>query len=135
MMRLLLAERRGRLLAGSVFLMFGSTVFYAFNGRLPESLALRPNDLIQWHAIRDAAAQGYQRYDFGEVEPDQAGLGDFKAKWGAAPATLMRYVDPPSTPSQGPPFTRPIRRRAEAVWHHVPLAVTARVGDVVYRRL
>lgn len=48
LMRLLLAEQHEaggtRLLAGSVFLMFGRTCFYAFNGSRPEDLALRPNE-------------------------------------------------------------------------------------------
>src|SRR5207249_10001549 len=33
MLRLLLAEQQGRLLAGSIFLCYGSTVCYAFTGR------------------------------------------------------------------------------------------------------
>jgi CelD/BcsL family acetyltransferase involved in cellulose biosynthesis len=135
-LRLLLAEQGGELLAGSVLLMFGSTVFYAFNGRRREALNLRPNDLIQWHAIRDAADAGYARYDFGEVESDQRSLADFKSKWGARPESLIRYLDPPSSSSE-PGRSRLDRPRhaAEVIWRRVPLPVTARIGDVVYRRV
>jgi CelD/BcsL family acetyltransferase involved in cellulose biosynthesis len=135
-LRLLLAEQRGELLAGSMLLMFGSTVFYAFNGRRREALNLRPNDLIQWHAIRDAADAGYARYDFGEVDSDQDSLADFKGKWGAQPESFVRYLDPPSAPSKGPQSRLEGARLAvQVVWQRVPLPVTARIGDLVYRRL
>src|SRR5262249_56274015 len=64
LLRLLLAEqheaRQSRLLAGSIFLMFGQTVFYAFNGRRREDLSLEPNDAIQWQAIHDAFRRGFR---------------------------------------------------------------------------
>lgn len=136
MFRLLLAEREGHILAGSIFLASGSTVFYAFNGRRPEALGLRPNDLIQWHAIHDAAKAGYRRYDFGEVEDDQRGLAEFKGKWGAAPEQLFRHLDPPTTDSANQQRTlHGVRRWGESAWRRVPLGVTAYVGDLVYRRL
>lgn len=136
LLRLLLAEQRGRLVAGSMFLMFGSTVFYAFNGRRPEDLGLRPNDVLQWRALHDARAAGFLRYDFGEVEAQQRGLAEFKAKWGAEPVTLYRHVHPPR-PSSGNGSRVPTRPRAwaQAAWRRLPLAATARIGDVVYGRL
>ncbi len=94
LMRLLLAEPReagrSKLPAGSILLMFGQTVFYAFNGRRREDLPLRPNDVIQWRAIHEAHKDGFRYYDFGEVEQTQQGLADFKSKWGAKPTQLYR---------------------------------------------
>jgi hypothetical protein len=92
MMRLLLAEQRtdgpARMLAGSVFLMYGSTVFYAFTGWQRADHSLRANDLIHWHAIQDAGREGFQWYDFGEVAGGQDSLAAFKSKWGAEPRQL-----------------------------------------------
>lgn len=141
LMRLLLAEqegsRAGGLLAGSVLLMCGQTVFYAYNGRSERELALRPNDVIQWSAIREAAATGYSRYDLGEVTPSQQGLAEFKSKWGAEPRRLHRYYSPAPSPSgwdwleQG----RPLRRLGEAAWQRLPLPATARLGGLLHRLL
>ena len=141
LMRLLLAEQHEagsrRLLAGSVFLMFGQTVFYAFNGRRREDLALRPNDVIQWQAIHDACADGFRRYDFGEVEEHQEGLAEFKGKWGADARRLHRYYYPvpralaTSTLKSG----GSARRLADVVWQRLPLTVTARLGGWVYTYL
>jgi CelD/BcsL family acetyltransferase involved in cellulose biosynthesis len=135
MLRLLLAERDGRLLAGSVLLMSGTTVFYAYNGRRREDLGLRPNDLIQWHAIHDAARAGFRRYDFGEVEEHQQGLSEFKAKWGAEPETLYRHVHPPVAAMSDLRRLEHSRHWAEQVWRRIPLEATVRLGDIVYRRL
>ncbi len=142
-LRLLLVHReqsgRELLLAGSMLLMLGETVFYAFNGREKEALSLRPNDLLQWHAMRDAAAAGYRWYDFGEVSEGNEGLADFKAKWGTQTRTLMRYHAPPLPPDetgyQGVDSRAWPRRVALAAWHRVPLSATAFAGDQVYRFL
>src|SRR5438093_7833843 len=94
-LRLLLARQsaagRSRLLAGSLFLMFGQTVFYAFTGWRREDMSLRPNDAIQWQAIRDACFQGFRYYDFGEVTKNNQGLAQFKSSWGGEPHWLYRY--------------------------------------------
>ncbi|MFQ5906253.1 MAG: GNAT family N-acetyltransferase, partial [bacterium] len=99
LMQLLLAEQQEggsrSLLAGSVFLMFGQTVYYYLNGRRRGALALRPNDAILWRAIHDACRMGFRRYDLGEVDEDQQGLTEFKLKWGAKAIQSYRYYYPP----------------------------------------
>lgn len=138
-MRLLLAEWRnnGRweTIAGSVFFMFGKTVFYSFNGRSRKRLSLRPNDAIQWQAIHDACAQGFRAFDFGEVIDGQLGLAEFKGKWGAQPEQLYRFYYP--TPPKASSGDAPDRMNALAgfVWRRLPLSMTAVAGDWVYRRL
>ncbi len=135
LLRLLLAEHEGRLLAGSLFLMFGATVVYAFNGRRREDLAMRPNELIHWHAIHDAAAAGFRRYDFGEANDEATGLARFKRKWGAKPERRLFYrlAPPPALDGDEPRFG-PARRWSHAAWQYVPLDATERLGEFIYRR-
>ena len=141
MMRLLLAERADaggtRLLAGSMLLACGETVSYAFNGRRPQDLGLRPNDLIQWRALHDACETGYRWYDFGEVEPGQAGLAEFKTKWGAKPRVLHRCYFPAPRELERGALAEGGRGRelAGALWRRLPLGVTARTGRWLYRYL
>jgi hypothetical protein len=142
-LRLLLAHReqsgRDRILAGSLLLRLGDTTFYAFNGRVRETLSLRPNDLLQWHAMRDAAAAGYRWYDFGEAGAGNEGLARFKAKWDTQTRMLVRYHAPAlpgGRDEYGPAGNREwLRRIAVGAWHRVPLPVTAVAGDQVYRFL
>jgi hypothetical protein len=138
LMRLLLAEQheagRSRLLAGSIFLQFGQSVLYAFNGRRREELSLRPNDIIQWQAIHDACREGFRRFDFGEVAEHHEGLAEFKSKWGAQPRRLHRYYYPEPRELESGVLApgRRTRRFADTVWQQLPLKVTAMLGDWIY---
>lgn len=142
LMRLMVAEApvqgETRMLAGSILLMFGGTVFYAFNGRDPAMLHMRSNDALQWRAIHDAAAEGYRTYDLGEVAGTNEGLAGFKRKWAAEARTLYRYHCPPVA-ADGVADPSAARGRAGALagalWQRVPVRVTAAVGDQVYRFL
>lgn len=137
LMRLLLAEWQGRLLAGSLYLMFGNTVFYAFNGCRRSHLSLRPNDLIQWQAIDDSCRAGFRYYDLGEVSSDNQGLAEFKRKWGADELQLYRHYYPPLAPD-GDESSKPAGRSRTLIgagWRLLPLTVTAALGDRIYRYL
>jgi Acetyltransferase (GNAT) domain len=136
-MRLLLAERDGRPLAGSVLLALNETVFYAFNGVDRAALADRPNDIIQWEAIRSAAAEGFRRYDLGEVVERHEGLADFKRKWGTEPRRMHRYYFPAPTeaPDPGDGEHGRSHRIAHTTWRRLPLRVVAAAGDFAYRYL
>jgi hypothetical protein len=141
LLALLLAEQneagKTTLLAGSIFLMFGRTVFYAFNGRRREDLSLRPNDLIQWRAIHDACHDGYEQYDFGEVADANRGLAEFKTKWGAAPRRYHRFY----YPGQNRVATRMLKedsfvhRTGRNIWRQLPLGITERCGNWIYSHL
>jgi len=143
LMRLLLAEQRAegrsRIVAGSMLLMLGGTVFYAFNGRLREALALRPNDVIQWRAIHDAAREGFRRYDFGEVAQENRDLAAFKSKWGTDAQRLHRYyfpAPPDVDAGYGSLESENLARRVGTrAWRWLPLRATAFVGDRIYRYL
>jgi Acetyltransferase (GNAT) domain len=138
MMRLYVAERTGAgMLAGSIVLGFGRTAFYAFNGRLRSALALRPNEVLQWEAIHDACRRGFARYDLGEVTSGDAGLAEFKRKWGADEVQLHRYYHPPPEPEADAVSDEEgrVKRAAAALWPRLPLAATRYAGDLAYRWL
>ena len=138
LMRLLLAEQPDagapRLLAGSVFLMFGPTVFYAFNGCSEQGRRVRANDVIQFQAINDACGAGFHSYDLGEVVESQDGLHEFKQKWGATAYRLYRYAYPStgarSTTSPGAPGIH--IRLAKTAWRRLPRRVAAGISDRLY---
>lgn len=140
-MRLLLAEQRlterTRLVAGSMLLMSGQTVFYAFNGWHRQDGPQHANDAIQWQAIHDACREGYARYDFGEVAPHNHGLAEFKTRWGAAATRLYRcyYPAPRRVDALISEASSANGRLVPAAWRRLPLKVTAVLGDRLYRRL
>jgi hypothetical protein len=138
LMRLLLAERvvggRHELMAGSVFLMFARTVFYAFNGCGDEGRALRANDAIQWHAITEAHRAGFRCYDLGEVVESQDGLHDFKRKWGAQDYPLYRYYYPAAHRAEAA-AAEPLGilgGLARAAWRRLSPGTAAQLSDWLY---
>lgn len=141
MMQLLVAEHqsagRQRMIAGSLFLTFGQTVSYAFNGSRLKDLSLRPNDVIQWQAINEACAAGYRFFDFGEVPDGNSDLAKFKSKWGSEPVRLYRYYYPASKDvNHGPADSHSYKESLRnAIWRRLPLATVAWLGDRIYRYL
>lgn len=137
-MRLLLAEReqigRRKLLAGSILLEFGQTVFYAFTGCAPENWGLHPHDILQIEAIRGACRKGFRWYDFGEVAEEHEALAQFKSKWGGGPKPLYRYYYPARSikASAGPGR---LAQSARKVWRRLPPKMTAVLGDWIYSRM
>jgi lipid II:glycine glycyltransferase (peptidoglycan interpeptide bridge formation enzyme) len=141
LMCLQLAEQhsgsRKRLVAGSIFLRFNHTLWYAFTGVDDDALSLHPNDLILWNSINDACGTGVRWLDFGEVSEDHPELIRFKTKWGALPKDQYRYYSgnlQPRTTTQ--PSTCTLSSRVfRKVWQHLPLQITAQLGDLIYSRL
>ena len=136
LMRVLVAEVHSpasrRIVAGSIFLSFGRTMFHSFNGVHRQDFSLRPNDIIHWHAIHQACKEGFRFLDLGEVPGLQSGLAEFKAKWGADPIRLYRAFYPAlHNPEAGADGTSLSYRLAARVWRFVPLQATAAIGDLV----
>lgn len=136
---LLLAERAtdngNTLAAGSIFLMTGKTVSYAFTGALTEQLSTHANDIILWNAIQKACGDGYRFFDFGEVPEEHPELVRFKTKWGAVPKQLYRHYCPYLGSSHNGRKHHWPRKFLARAWQHVPLSATARVGVWIYSYL
>ena len=65
----------------------------------------------------------------------KSNFAQFKAKWGAASEPLFRYVDPPLNARSDMRNLERARHLGDAIWRRLPLAATARMGDMVYRHL
>jgi hypothetical protein len=136
--KLLLAERQkdgqSRLVAGSILLQFGQTVFYAFTGCAPKDFCLHPHDILQIEAIRSACRGGFRWYDFGEVTEDHEALAQFKTKWGGDPTSLFRYYYPApkkEISARESKFGSSLRK----LWRRLPPKATAVLGDFIYGRM
>jgi hypothetical protein len=135
-LQLLLAEQtinaKKRLVAGSLLLMFGQTVAYAFTGCAPQDLALHGHDLLQISAIRDSCKGGFRCYDFGEVSEDHESLAQFKSKWGTEPKRLYRYYYPALSEADVSGEHSRWLQLARRIWRTIPPIVTASLGDFIY---
>lgn len=135
-MKLLLAESNGtstrRMVAGSVVLRFGETVFYAFTGCAHKDFSLHPHDILQLELIRDSCRSGFRWYDFGEVSERDAGLAQFKGKWGTEARRLYRYYYPAPEPGHEKRASLLVSCMRRA-WRLLPLRLSETLGERIHR--
>ncbi len=95
---LLLAEYQGKAIGGILFLHWKDTLYYKFNASAADALGCRPNDLVLWHGIQYAKAQGFSYLDFGLSDLDQEGLLRYKRKY-ATEEKLISFLKHASAPT------------------------------------
>lgn len=132
---LLLAEVGGTPVAGVVLLRWRDRLYYKFNASSADDLAVRPNDLLMWHAIRYGIEHGCALLDLGLSDWDQEGLVRFKRKYATREGTIASLERPART---APAFAPPIGDLLPALTalftaNEVPDALTERAGDLLYR--
>ena len=84
--------------------------------------------------LRWAVQHGYRTFDFGRSTPDE-GTFHFKKQWGAQPQELAwEYLGlSGEVPDQSP--KNPKFKAAIAVWQHLPVWLTNRVGPPIVRSI
>jgi CelD/BcsL family acetyltransferase involved in cellulose biosynthesis len=134
---LLVALYKKEIVASTLFLGWGNTLYYKFNASEPNYLNHRPNDLIVWEAIKLALSNGYQNLDFGLSDLDQDGLIRFKRQFGAEEKEIV-HLTYPQGPINGDPsvtekkkllgnLTRLLTEKS------VPDDITAQGGELLYK--
>jgi CelD/BcsL family acetyltransferase involved in cellulose biosynthesis len=125
-----------RLIAATIYLRWGDTLYYKFNASDPDALAARPNDLLVWAGIELAHRMGCRALDLGPSDDDQPGLIRFKRGFGAAEREL-RFLshEPAGWRSESGAETRRLLGDLTGLLTapDVPDEVTARAGAFLYR--
>jgi len=86
-----LARFKGKWIAGSVFLQFGSHAIYKFGASDPLYQHLRANNLVMWQGICRLQKEKISRLSLGRSEKDDEGLLQFKRGWGGEEVALSYY--------------------------------------------
>jgi CelD/BcsL family acetyltransferase involved in cellulose biosynthesis len=128
----LIVEASARPIAAAVFLAWNDTVIYKFGASDPDSLSLRPNHLLFWHAIRSACEQGYRWFDFGRTDIGHEGLRRFKLSWGAVEEPLV-YAALGGRPGPASAGEGRAARLLGPVIRHGPLVLCRAFGETLYR--
>ena len=95
----LLADCAGSVVAGTLYIQWGDTLYYKFNASADRQAC--PNDLLVWEGIRLGQRRGLRRFDFGASDYAQPGLLRYKRKFAhrgardpAAPLAAARLRGP-----------------------------------------
>lgn len=131
--RVALAVHGDQDIGGILLLDWGETTYYKFNASSADQLRLRPNDLLLWSVVRDAATRGLEAVDLGISDLDQEGLVRYKSKFATHEGRVRSYVANPGgdeRPELRRLFTDLSRLLADP---QLPPEVAAEGGRLLYR--
>ncbi len=125
-----------RLIAGTIYLRWGDTLYYKFNASAQDALDVRPNSMLTWEGIELASNLGCRRFDLGPSDDDQPGLIRFKGQFGADERELRFLRLDPSGWDDAPAIAQK-RILSELTMRltqpDVPDDVAAQAGAQLYR--
>lgn len=125
-----------RLIAATIYLRWGDTLYYKFNASALDALKARPNSLLAWAGITLGHSLGCRVFDLGPSDDDQPGLIRFKRDLGAEEQELrfLRYAPPGWSGDRGADVGRLLGQLTGLLTApDVPDEVTARAGALLYR--
>jgi hypothetical protein len=126
-----LAAYHGHPVAGAVFFEFNGKGIYKYGASDKAYQHLRANNLVMWEAIKRQRRAGCLSFCFGRTEPENKGLQQFKAGWGAAQRTIQyrRYDFASQT------FVareKPMPVIFQQIFQRAPVPVLKWVGSILY---
>jgi serine/alanine adding enzyme len=132
--RVFVVRLGGQPVAASVTVGWRDRLEVPWASSLRAHAAASPNTLLYWTMLKWAVEHGYKTFDFGRSTPDE-GTFHFKKQWGAQPHELAwEYAGlTGEMPDQSP--KNPKFRAAIAVWQHLPVWLTNRVGPPIVRSI
>jgi len=135
-LRFVITTLADRPVGGLVAIHFAGAVTVPWASTLREERQRCPNNRIYWEALRWSIARGAGSFDFGR-SPRGSGTHGFKLGWGAAerPLAWLRLAPDGRSLAMPGPDTSAWLQRLSRVWARLPLALTARLGPPIRRRL
>jgi len=136
-LRLLLAEKDGRIAAGLVLLVYKDRVSAEILGSDDAFNSLSPVHGLFWHAIRWAHEQGYRTFDFGRTSPANASLLEFKRHWGTSVRELPHFFYPAGEALRAARLEKSWKYRLARFFssERIPAPVSRWVGGFCYRHM
>lgn len=131
-LKIRIASKDGRPIAGILTLCFKNTMVYKYGGSNPDFKNLGGTTLLLWTAIQDAKARGLEVFDMGRSNLNHTTLIAFKEHWGAVP-TPMQYWRVPGPESQDS-LTR-IAGWMEQVATVCPAVLLQTAGRLLYKHI
>jgi hypothetical protein len=137
-LKIRLALKDGQPVAGMLTLRYKDTLIYKYGGSDTRYNNLGGMHLLYWESIRDAKNSGLRVFDLGRTDAHQAGLVQFKSRWGASRSTLTysRFIKS-GTPEH-------IFEHASESWKmrmlkyafgHAPTRVLSAIGNLLYKHV
>ena len=134
-LRIRLALKDGRPIAGIITLRYKDTLVYKYGGSDARFHSLGGMHLLYWRSIQEAKGDGLRLFDLGRSEENQTGLITFKRRWGATQTklTYSRYCGSGKSKYILDPARNDWKMRvAEHVFAHAPIRCLPILGSLLY---
>jgi hypothetical protein len=131
---IILASFRGKAIAANVYFIFGDQILYKYGASERDCQHLRANNLVMWEAIKWGCEHGYRTLCFGRTEPENEGLRQFKAGWGAREYLIKyyRYDLRKDVFIKAPTLVKPSYQK---IFSKLPIPVLNMLGSILYRHM
>ena len=123
----------GTPIAGLVTIQHRAQLVWKYSASDPIKDRAGMGKLLMWKSICRAKERGATTLDMGRVEPDNAGLAQFKERWGARRSDFT-YLRSPA-PRQRGPRPRWMSNATRSVVPRLPAAMLAAAGRLAYRHV
>jgi len=131
-LKIRVARKAGRPIAGILTLRNGSTMVYKYGGSDASAHNLGATPFLFWKAIQDAKENEAQQFDLGRSDCDNTGLITFKDRWGSQRMELTYW----RLRSQGAADHSQWKLKiAGPIFAHMPDRLLTASGRVLYRHV
>ena len=131
--RLLLAYHEERCVGGLLLFCWQTNMVSKFAACLPAAVPLRAYAALYWRAISLGLAEGYRSLSWGTSTRDQAGLIEFKERWGARSHPAVVYALPIRRAVPSIERYYDSEGLAQRIWRRLPVSITPIIGGPLNR--
>jgi hypothetical protein len=131
---ILFATKDNDNIAGAIYLKFGKKLLYKFGASYSEFFELRGNNFVMWEAIKKYSSEGFEEFDFGKTEIENAGLRRFKLGWNTEELQIYttRYDINNNKFLEASTKTRGIHN---SIFNHSPIFILKFIGNLLYKHI
>jgi CelD/BcsL family acetyltransferase involved in cellulose biosynthesis len=133
-LKIRVASRDGQPMASIWTVRFKNVMVYKYGCSDAQYHHLGPMHLLFWRSIQEAKNHGLTEFDLGRSDADNAGLVNFKDRWGATRSTMnyLRYPARVAKNSSGGGWRI---RIAKQLLSHLPDDLLEAVGKLMYKHV
>lgn len=130
---LYVSKYNGEIIGGGIMVYFKDNVLYGYGASNPNYLNLHPYHSFIWRSIEDACLEGCNIYDFGRSSYSNAGLIEFKKRWGTVETKLYYSNYPTKSHSLSDNRESTKYKFASRVIGEMPFLMYKPFSDVVFQ--
>ncbi len=128
------AEYNGKIISSVLNIMYKQSYNYEYGATDLRYTDLHPSHFLLDNSIRRAISKDFKVFDFGRTENSNAGLMDFKRRWGSKKVILNYYYLPPDK-KKSVLNNKILKTIIEGMIHYTPRPIYRVAGKFIYQNL